>query len=78
MIEGSSAAILDAEIINDERELDAVGCMGEKTWDIWILEVALSGEVLDEMLVGEVRSLWQAMHAFVNPEKYSVIVNESV
>ena len=52
VIKSSSGAILYTEIISDKRELDAVGCIGEKTWDIWILEVALSGEVLDEMLIG--------------------------
>ena len=38
VIESGSEAILYTKIINDKRELDAVGCIGEKTWDIghWV------------------------------------------
>ena len=78
VIESSSGAILDTEIIDDKRELDVVGCIGEKTWDIGILELTLGGEVLDEVTVREVSYLRETIHALVNPEEDSVMTNEGV
>ena len=41
VIKSGSGCILYAEIINDKRGLDAVGCIGEKTWDIGFLELTV-------------------------------------
>ena len=78
MVKSCGGAVFDAEVIDYKGKLDAVGCMGEKTWDIWMLEVALSGEVLDKMLVGEVRGLGETVHAFVDLEQDGVVTEESM
>ena len=78
MVKSCGGAVFDAEVIDYKGKLDAVGCVGEKTWDIWMLEVALSGEVLDKMLVGEVRGLGESVHAFVDLEQDGVVTEESM
>ena len=62
------SGVLDAEVVYDQREGDAVVHMPKQARSAWALVVAGRCEVCDEALLREDTSLREAVHGLVDLE----------
>lgn len=67
--------ILNAKVVNNQREGDGTSLVFEETGCVFRLVVARGREMFDEPIVGNFAGLWEAIHAFTNLDVNVAIVD---
>ena len=75
MVSRVSSVILDAEVINDQGEANAVGAMEKKARYSGILDVVKRGEVLTKTVLGEFSGLRKSIHALRDAEEDVITID---
>ncbi len=72
------AHILDCKVIHYQAESNGAGGVKEETVGVSILDVAMAGQVFDQLIIGKATGLGQTIHAFANLHIHRTIVGESI
>lgn len=73
-----AANILDTKVIDNEAESNGSSLVDEEAGSVFGLDVAMLGEVWDELVVGKSSGLWEAIHALANFHIDEVVVDKGL